>query len=73
MPSFVDQIHNEHINISRILDCLERQIDIFERGEEADFELLGRTLDYLADFPENVHHPKEDYIYEALNIKYRTM
>lgn len=66
MAVLVQEITREHQNISQILTLLERLTAVFEAGESFDAELWRLILDYLRDFPEQVHHPKEDLIYRHL-------
>lgn len=66
MTALVQDILREHRSLSRVLALLERQVEAFEAGEGFDAELWHLILDYLRDFPEQVHHPKEDLIYRRL-------
>lgn len=66
MTALVQDILREHRSLSQVLAVFEREIDAFEAGERFDAELWHLILDYLRDFPEQVHHPKEDLIYRRL-------
>ena len=35
-------------------------------GEDPDFELLGEIMRYMTVYPDAVHHPKEDILYNEL-------
>jgi hemerythrin-like domain-containing protein len=51
----------EHRNLLRVVALLERLLDDLVRLEsEPDFTLLSSALYYLDEFPERVHHPKEE-------------
>ena len=71
MTALVREILDEHRNLVPVLDLLEREVDAFEAGEPFDGELWDQILDYLRDFPAEVHHPKEDLIYRRLMARDR--
>jgi len=39
---------------------------VFAAGERPDYDLVRKVIDYFLDYPEAVHHPKEDLIYRRL-------
>ncbi len=61
MTTALQVIWLEHVNISSVLACLRYLVDEIEAGRwSPDFGLLENVLDYMADFPEIMHHPKEE-------------
>jgi hemerythrin-like domain-containing protein len=66
VTELVQEIIREHRSLEQVLRLFEREVDAFEAGERFDAELWHLILDYLRDFPEQVHHPKEDLIYHRL-------
>ena len=58
----------EHRALRTVLAILERLLtDAAERGTAPDFALLASALYYIDEFPERVHHPKEDaHLFAAL-------
>ncbi|MCG8561414.1 MAG: hemerythrin domain-containing protein [Hyphomicrobiales bacterium] len=67
MPLAIDMIRSEHRTMAKLLDLLERQIDLFEKTGEPDYDLLGEIVDYFRSFPDLYHHPKEDLIFAYLS------
>jgi hemerythrin-like domain-containing protein len=59
----------EHGNITRVLDVLEDQLEHIDAGAPVDGALLRLALDYLADYPDACHHPKEDLIEHKLRAR----
>lgn len=52
---------DEHRSLRTVVALMERLLrDIAELKSEPDFVLLSTALYYVDDFPERVHHPKED-------------
>lgn len=61
MTEAIRVIKNEHINIWRILNTLEEVLDEMARGDAPpDRRVLDEIIDYLGDYADEVHHPKED-------------
>lgn len=68
----INVIRGEHRSIAAILDGLgEVMRGIRERGEAANFDLLGAMIYYIDAFPERCHHPKEDrYLFRLLRTRH---
>ena len=45
---------------------IERQAEGVVRGEDLDLGLLVLALQYFQNYPDLLHHPKEDVLYERL-------
>ncbi|MBT4939421.1 MAG: hypothetical protein HON14_09845 [Rhodospirillaceae bacterium] len=66
MVRVLDALRDEHRNFSRVLEILTREIALFEKAEEPDYDLVEKIVDYLSSFPDVSHHPKEDRLYQKL-------
>ena len=54
-------IRNEHRSLAAVLSGLAFLADEIRAGrQQPDFALLHAMLRYVEDFPEKLHHPKED-------------
>jgi hemerythrin-like domain-containing protein len=62
MTNIIEQIRDEHRNMAKLLDALERQIAVFSEGGQPDYEVILGALDYFLDYPDRCHHPKEDLL-----------
>ena len=58
MPHVLDMLKREHKTISRLLTSLEGQVDLFEKAEHPDYELMKEIIDYFLTYPDLCHHPK---------------
>ena len=56
----------DHANFARLLNFVERQLLAFHLGEPLDYPLLLAILYYLRDYPDRVHHPREDVAFARL-------
>ncbi len=61
----LERLHRDHINLARLLDLLERELNEFYAGRESDFDLKVEMLEYIECYAELIHHPTEDRIFEA--------
>ncbi|HEM46912.1 MAG TPA: hemerythrin domain-containing protein [Alphaproteobacteria bacterium] len=66
MPEVLRQLGREHADIAKLLALLNRQLAIFSSGKRPDYDLVRKVIDYFLDYPDAVHHPKEDLIYREL-------
>ncbi len=66
MTDILDAIHEDHINMTRMLDAIERQLAVFDAGEDPDYDIVRGVVEYCIGYPELYHHPKEDLVFERL-------
>lgn len=66
MSTAIRQLHEDHINIAKLLDLLEVQLGMFHQGERPDYALMMDIMQYMTNYPDLFHHPKEDLIFERL-------
>jgi hemerythrin-like domain-containing protein len=69
MSNIIQILLEEHRNIDKLLLVLERELQVFDRSEEPDYEILQAVIEYFQDYPENCHHPKEDVVFERLKLR----
>ena len=60
------ELREDHRNMAVILDLLEGVVQQASAGKDPDFELVGEIMRYMTVYPDAVHHPKEDLIYDRL-------
>jgi len=63
-----DIIRNEHRAIAAVVHCLEQILkEVREDELDPPFDLFDLIIRYLAEFPDQFHHPKEDdYLFPAV-------
>jgi hemerythrin-like domain-containing protein len=69
MSNIIQILLEEHRNIDRLLLVLEHELEVFDRSEEPDYEILRAIIEYFQDYPEDCHHPKEDMVFEKLKMR----
>lgn len=55
--------------MTKLLDLLERQVAIFDSGSRPDYDILFGVVEYLRDWSDCWHHPKEDLVLEKLRLR----
>jgi hemerythrin-like domain-containing protein len=66
MSDAIFMLQLEHENLAQSLDLIEDQIRRLASGAPIDGSLLLLAIEYLNDFPEECHHPKEDLVFRML-------
>lgn len=66
MHNVLKTLHTEHAHICRILDFLDAQIGLLEKGENPEWDLMKDVMHYMTNFPDIYHHPKEDLVFKRL-------
>jgi hypothetical protein len=64
----VDDLRIEHTSMERLLGILEKQIEVFEEGDQPDYEIIQDIILSFLDFPDQCHHPER---IAYLDNKYR--
>ncbi|MFW1676162.1 hemerythrin domain-containing protein [Pontibacter sp. JAM-7] len=57
------ELHQDHINLNRLLELLSHELAALKRGDGADLNLLADVIRYIADYADGYHHPREDELY----------
>ena len=71
MVDVIDRIRDEHEAISRVLDVVERELEVLSSGGSPDFETLKDAAFYLTEYTDLFHHTKEDLVYRRLRRRRR--
>ena len=53
----------EHRHIARVLELFLDQIEAIEQGQLVDTHVVYEIMDYMVNWPDRFHHPREDLIY----------
>lgn len=66
MTTAIARLQQDHVNMLRLLDLLERELEAVEDSGQVDFDLMSDVLHYLVHYCDAVHHPMEDLVYARL-------
>ncbi len=62
----LQELREDHRNMAIVLDLLENVVKEAAEGKDPNFELVAEIMRYMTVYPDAVHHPKEDVIYDRL-------
>lgn len=68
-PRIVQQLIRDHRNMAGLLDVLHEELKHYRATKHVDLDVLSRIVDYILNFPELRHHPREDLIFRHLKQK----
>jgi hemerythrin-like domain-containing protein len=66
MVQVIDQLARDHRNLRLLLDIVEEQMNGHQADRAADFDLLCMIAEYTLHYPDLVHHPREEVVFERL-------
>ena len=61
----LQELHQDHVNLAKVLRLLEKQLADVQSGEHIDLEVLSEIVDYVQTYPDRVHHKREDIIFSV--------
>jgi len=62
----VEHWHTDHVYFNRLLNLLEKQVDVFHDGGVPNYELMLDVVYYVTHFSDVLHHPREDAAFARL-------
>lgn len=58
--------HADHEQFNELLGRLQRELDVFHRGERPDYECICESVTYLREYGDAIHHPREGVAFARL-------
>ena len=65
----IELLSREHRNIERLLNVLEHELEVFDRAERPDYEVIRAIIAYFEVYTAMYHHPQEDRVFVKLKIR----
>ena len=69
IADLLNDLREDHRNMSAMLDLLSQQINHIRDGERPDYELIHDIMRYMTVYSDAVHHPKEDLLYASMKAE----
>jgi hemerythrin-like domain-containing protein len=63
MSNALGDLHKDHVNFSRLLKVLSEKTTALKEDRIPNYDLMRDVLDYLENYADLYHHPKENLIY----------
>ncbi len=61
----LEELHQDHLNLAKVLRLLEKQLADVRAGEHIDLNALSEIVDYVESYPDLFHHQHENVIFSA--------
>ena len=65
----IDQLVRDHRNMRLLLDIIEEEMNAHADARVPEFDLLRMIAEYTLEYPDLVHHPREDLVFERLVMR----
>jgi len=65
----IERLSQEHRNVEVLLSVLERELELFDRSDRPDYEVIRAIISYFEVYTELYHHPQEDLILAKLEVR----
>jgi hemerythrin-like domain-containing protein len=72
VPDIIRALGDEHRYQARLLNLLERQVGLLNQRQTPDYEAMYGVMRYMTQFPDRLHHPKEDLVFEKIVLRDKT-
>jgi hemerythrin-like domain-containing protein len=69
VPDIIRALGDEHRYQARLLNLLERQVGLLNQRQTPDYEAMYGVMRYMTQFPDRLHHPKEDLVFEKIMLR----
>ena len=69
MHTIMSELHQDHVNMARLLDMMDQQLQLMKTDGEPDLLLLLDITDYMRRYSDQIHHPREDEVYKVLSAR----
>ena len=65
-PTVLEELHRDHTRLALILTALEAWAHDKRKSDSAQLDRVDAMVEYISEYPDAVHHPLEDRVFERL-------
>ena len=69
MHPMLERLQQDHVNYSRLMSLLDRQVKHLEHGEQTDMLVMRDIMRYMMNYPDVFHHPYEELLFRQMQNK----
>ncbi len=69
MHDIMKGLQKDHQNLAQVLEIMQLQLKRIAKGDDAALELMSDASNYIQSYPDLIHHPKEDKIFEVFQYR----
>lgn len=66
MHRIMQTLHDDHINVTRLLDLMESVFADIKTGNAGRLHVIHGAMQYMTAYPDMYHHPTEDVVFQRL-------
>lgn len=67
MHRLLKSLNRDHKNLARVLKIMESELHHLVEGRKENLQLMRDASIYIQQYPDLIHHPKENLIYDAFS------
>lgn len=67
--TIISELHQDHVNLNKLLMILRQKVVKLREGQHPNFNLMADVINYIANYADGFHHPREDKLYEYLSSR----
>ena len=71
MSDILSALHTDHRHIHKLMRLLGQQTALLASGNDPDWDLVIDILNYMAQYPDACHHPREEQIFNHFRQRYK--
>jgi hemerythrin-like domain-containing protein len=69
MTDILEKLHQDHIHAAKLLDLYDKQLQVLKEGGDPNYIIMRDIMKYMRSYPDVVHHPLEEIIFEKMEDK----
>lgn len=62
--TILSELHQDHVNLNKLLVILRLKAEALREGSQPSFNLIADVIDYITNYADGFHHPREDELYK---------
>lgn len=70
MHRIMAELHQDHMHLLRLLKMLVRHVHVLQNDGDPDFVMMIDIVEYIRNYSDYHHHPKEDRVYRVFKANY---
>lgn len=59
------ELHKDHVHLEKVFNILDQQIELLSSDSNPDYYLMADITNYIQNYPDLIHHPKENRVYDV--------
>ena len=69
MHKIMKGLQKDHQNLAQVLEIMELQLERIADGDDAALALMLDASHYIQSYPDIIHHPKENKVFEVFRYR----